>query len=92
MPAGPAGQVTLGCVGLTITEKWDPSTLAMTSIVVVNTTGAPYVGLVLTRADGVVWAPTIPAGTTTVTAAQMAGQGFHTINDVGALNITCPQG
>ena len=55
------------------------------SIVVTKDSGSPYNRMNIRHADGTEWvSPVIPVGDTTLTQAQINGQGFVVMEDVGS--------
>ena len=57
----------------------------ITSIVVTKDAGSPYNRMNIRHADGTEWvSPVIPVGVTTLTQAQINGQGFTVMEDVGS--------
>ena len=61
------------------------ATHTILSIVVTKDTGSPYSRMNIRHTDGTEWvSPTIPVGATTLTKAQINGQGFVVMEDVGS--------
>lgn len=55
------------------------------SIVVTKDAGSPYNHMNIRHTNGTEWvSPVIPVGTTTLTQAQINGQGFTVMEDIGS--------
>lgn len=70
---------------VTVTVNYNPTTLAMTSIVVANTTGG-RVPFSATAAGGG-YSGQIPKGTTTLTASQLSKVGIGLVSGVGSFQV-----
>ena len=60
-------------------------THTLLSIAVTKDSGSPYNHMNIRHSDGTEWvSPVIPVGLTTLTQAQINGQGFTTVESVGS--------
>lgn len=91
MPALPAGTVitTLtdasGAVALRVTVRYNAGNLAMQGVDCVNNTGRGQT--VLVGVGATERRVTVPTGTTTITAGQLAAVGINTYTDWGAFTF-----
>lgn len=95
MSAAPAGTMYsvltdgTGAQIAKVTVNYDPSTLALVSVVAENDTAAKL-PVVISNAAGAVQTASLPNGTTTYAAKQLSRWGFNTLPDLQGVSISTP--